>query len=145
MYDEAYARPRIPRPHYAELLGEPRPTDVVELREQVEDWVAVHGVTFADEPFVVDPVPRVLTAAEWSELEAGLAEHGANPIATAGVDVVRDDRAASSCSRTTSARRRAWPTRSPRCKPATCCCPTIRRCAASSAGSTCSAPRWAAA
>jgi uncharacterized circularly permuted ATP-grasp superfamily protein len=134
MFDEAYERPGVPRPHYAALLSELERTDLVELREQVADWVAVHGVTFADEPFVVDPVPRVLAAGEWSELEAGLVQrvralnafvadlhgprrivaegvvppalvvsadhhepgmaglgkHGANPIAIAGLDVVRD-------------------------------------------------------
>jgi uncharacterized circularly permuted ATP-grasp superfamily protein len=134
MYDEAYARPGVPRPHYATLLSEVRRANLVELQEQIEDWVAVHDVTFADEPFAVDPVPRVLTADEWRDLEAGLVqrvralnafvrdvhgprlileegvvppvlmvsadhhepamagltEHGANPIAVAGLDVVRD-------------------------------------------------------
>jgi uncharacterized circularly permuted ATP-grasp superfamily protein len=134
MYDEVYVRPGIPRPHYAALLSEVQRTDLVELREQVGDWVAVHDVTFADEPFAVDPLPRVLTADEWRHLEAGLVqrvralnafvrdvhgprliledgvvppvlmvsadhhepamagltEHGANPIAVAGLDVVRD-------------------------------------------------------
>jgi uncharacterized circularly permuted ATP-grasp superfamily protein len=135
MYDEAYARPGIPRPRYAALLSELRGADLVELQEQVADWVCVHGVTFAGEPFAVDPVPRVLAAEEWRDLEAGLvqrvralnafvrdvhgprviieegivppvllasadhhepamaglAEHGANPIAVAGLDVVRDE------------------------------------------------------
>jgi uncharacterized circularly permuted ATP-grasp superfamily protein len=134
MYDEAYERTGVPRPHYAALLSELQRTDLVELHGQVADWNAVHDVTFADEPFAVDPVPRVLTAAEWRELEAGLvqrvralnafvrdvhgprriveedvvppvlmvsadhhepamaglAEHRANPIAVAGLDVVRD-------------------------------------------------------
>ena len=133
MYDEAYARRGRPRPHYAALLSELRRANLVELQEQVADWVAVHGLTFADGPFAVDPVPRVLTAEEWRDLEAGLvqrvralnafvrdvhgprviveegvvppvlmisadhhepamaglAEHGANPIAVAGLDVVR--------------------------------------------------------
>jgi uncharacterized circularly permuted ATP-grasp superfamily protein len=135
MYDEAYARPGIPRPHYAALLSELRRADLVELQEQIADWVCVHGVTFAGEPFAVDPVPRALTAEEWRDLEAGLvqrvralnafvrdvhgprviveegvvapvllasadhhepamaglAEHGANPIAVAGLDIVRDE------------------------------------------------------
>jgi uncharacterized circularly permuted ATP-grasp superfamily protein len=134
MYDEAYLRPGVPRPHYAGLLEELGSRDLSELQAQADDWVAVHGVTFAGAPFAIDPVPRVLTAAEWSELEAGLvqrvralnayvrdvhgerriveegvvpaalvafadhhepamaglAEHGANPIAVAGLDVVRD-------------------------------------------------------
>ena len=42
MYDEVYVRPGVPRPHYAALLSEVRRTDLVELQEQVADWVAVH-------------------------------------------------------------------------------------------------------
>jgi uncharacterized circularly permuted ATP-grasp superfamily protein len=134
MYEEAYASPGVPRPQYAELLAELQRPGLVELQEQIGDWIDVHGVTFADAPFAVDPVPRVLTADEWSGLEAGLvqrvralnafvedvhgprrivqegvvppllvasanhhepgmaglAKHGANPIAVAGLDVVRD-------------------------------------------------------
>jgi uncharacterized circularly permuted ATP-grasp superfamily protein len=134
MYDEVYARPGIARPHYAAILSDVQRTDLVELREQVADWVDVHDVTFAGEPFAVDPMPRLLTADEWRRLEAGLVqrvralnafvrdvhgprlileagvvppvlmvsadhhepamagltEHGANPIAVAGLDVVRD-------------------------------------------------------
>jgi uncharacterized circularly permuted ATP-grasp superfamily protein len=134
MYDEAYARPGVPRAHYAELLSELQRAGLAELQAQAADWIDVHGVSFAGAPFAVDPVPRVLTADEWTELEAGLvqrvralnayvrdvhgerrilgagvvphalvsfadhhepamaglAEHGANPIAVAGLDVVRD-------------------------------------------------------
>jgi uncharacterized circularly permuted ATP-grasp superfamily protein len=137
MYDEAYGSPGVARPHYVELLAELRRSGAAALQERVADWVDARGVTFGgeDAPFAIDAVPRVLTAAEWSELEAGLvqrvralnayvvdvhgerrivdagvvphslvafadhhepamaglAEHGANPIAVAGLDVVRDD------------------------------------------------------
>jgi uncharacterized circularly permuted ATP-grasp superfamily protein len=135
MYDEVYGTPGVPRPQYVELLAELQRSGLAELQERVADWVDVHGVTFGGAPFAVDPVPRVLTAEEWRELEAGLvqrvralnayvadvhgerriveagvvppalvafadhhepamaglAEHGANPIAVAGLDVVRDD------------------------------------------------------
>jgi uncharacterized circularly permuted ATP-grasp superfamily protein len=134
MYEEAYASPGVPRPQYAELLAELQRPGLAELEEHIGDWIDVHGVTFADAPFAIDPVPRVLTADEWRGLEAGLvqrvralnafvedvhgrrrivaegvvppslvasadhhepgmaglAEHGANPIAVAGLDVVRD-------------------------------------------------------
>ncbi|MEJ7892157.1 MAG: circularly permuted type 2 ATP-grasp protein [Solirubrobacteraceae bacterium] len=42
----------------------------------VEDWVAHADVTFGDEtkPFKLDPVPRVLSAAEWDPLAAGLGQ-----------------------------------------------------------------------
>jgi uncharacterized circularly permuted ATP-grasp superfamily protein len=134
MYEEAYGSPGVPRPQYAELLAELQRPGLAELEEHIGDWIDVHGVTFADAPFAIDPVPRVLTADEWRGLEAGLvqrvralnafvedvhgrrrivaegvvppslvasadhhepgmaglAEHGANPIAVAGLDVVRD-------------------------------------------------------
>jgi uncharacterized circularly permuted ATP-grasp superfamily protein len=134
MYEEAYASPGVPRPQYAEVLAELQRPGLAELEEHIGDWIDVHGVTFADAPFAIDPVPRVLTADEWRGLEAGLvqrvralnafvedvhgrrrivaegvvppslvasadhhepgmaglAEHGANPIAVAGLDVVRD-------------------------------------------------------
>jgi uncharacterized circularly permuted ATP-grasp superfamily protein len=134
MYDEAHERPGVARAHYTDLLADVRRAGLRELHEQAADWVAVHGVTFADRPFALDPVPRVLTAAEWHGLEAGIvqrvralnafvrdvhgpraivdagvvppalvtsadhhepamagmAEHGANPIAVAGLDIVRD-------------------------------------------------------
>jgi uncharacterized circularly permuted ATP-grasp superfamily protein len=134
MYDEAYERPGVPRAHYADLLGHLDRTDLSALRSRVADWVDTEGASFGTEPFMLDPVPRVLTAAEWRELEAGIvqrvralnafvrdvhgpraiveagvvppvllasadhhepamagmAEHGANPIAVAGLDVVRD-------------------------------------------------------
>jgi uncharacterized circularly permuted ATP-grasp superfamily protein len=138
MYDEAYAGPGVARPHYAALLRELEGRDLSGLDRAITEAVAARGVTFGGSdgkaPFAVDPVPRVLTAAEWDELEAGLvqrvralnayvqdihgprriieegvvpailvvgaehhepgmaglAEHGANPIAVAGLDVVRD-------------------------------------------------------
>jgi uncharacterized circularly permuted ATP-grasp superfamily protein len=138
MYDEAYASPGVARPHYAALLRELEGSDLSGLEREISDALVARGVTFGgsngNAPFAVDPVPRVLTAAEWNELEAGLvqrvralnayvqdihgprriieegvvppilvvaadhhepgmaglAEHGANPIAVAGLDVVRD-------------------------------------------------------
>ena len=134
MYEEAYARPGVARPHYAQLLSRLERADLADLRARVAAAVAAQGVTFAGAPFAIDPVPRVLTAAEWGELEAGLvqrvralnafvrdvhgerriveagvvphslvafadhhepamaglAEHSGNPIAVAGLDVVRD-------------------------------------------------------
>jgi uncharacterized circularly permuted ATP-grasp superfamily protein len=138
MYDEAYIRPGVARPQYAELLRTLENSDLSALQRRIGESLAARGVTFGSEgedtSFTVDPVPRVLTAAEWSELEAGLmqrvralnayvqdihgerrilaegvmpaivvvsadhhepgmaglSEHGANPIAVAGLDVVRD-------------------------------------------------------
>ena len=52
--------------------------DLEELAVEVERHGADEGVVFhsadGDEVFVIDPVPRVLAAAEWARVEAGLAQ-----------------------------------------------------------------------
>jgi uncharacterized circularly permuted ATP-grasp superfamily protein len=71
-YDEAYDDSGRPRPQYAELLGAlERPG---ELAEQVRDRLRGRGVSFGEAAFALDPVPRVLTADEWSELQVGVAQ-----------------------------------------------------------------------
>jgi uncharacterized circularly permuted ATP-grasp superfamily protein len=67
-YDEAYDERGEPRPHYAELLASLE--DPGALSEEVRRRLGARGVTFGAEPARVDPVPRILTAAEWSELQA---------------------------------------------------------------------------
>jgi uncharacterized circularly permuted ATP-grasp superfamily protein len=71
-YDEAYDEHGEPRPQYAELLaslGDPGA-----LAEEVRRRLGARGVTFGDEPEALDPVPRVLTEPEWTELQAGIAQ-----------------------------------------------------------------------
>ena len=74
-YDEAYDGGGRPRPHYAGLLaalGDPG-----ELAAHVKERLRARGVWFgasADGLFTLDPVPRLLTAAEWSELQVGVAQ-----------------------------------------------------------------------
>lgn len=74
-YDEAYDESGNPRPHYAEVLAaleEPGPV-AAEVARRLE----ARGVTFGaaeDGVFTLDPVPRILTAAEWSELQTGIAQ-----------------------------------------------------------------------
>jgi uncharacterized circularly permuted ATP-grasp superfamily protein len=74
-YDEAYDEAGTPRPQYAEVLaalGEPGA-----LAEEVKRRLRSRGVTFGAAPdglFALDPVPRVLTEPEWSELQAGIAQ-----------------------------------------------------------------------
>ena len=71
--DEAYGAEGQPRPLYVELLEELGRRDLAELRERVEARVAAAGLTFGEgEPIAVDPVPRLLAAAEWERLRAGL-------------------------------------------------------------------------
>jgi carboxylate-amine ligase len=72
-FDEAFDADGTPRPHYAPLLNALAETDLQELRERVEARVAERGLTFGTgEPIAVDPVPRLVEAAEWERLEAGL-------------------------------------------------------------------------
>src|SRR3954465_6810573 len=74
-YDEAFEAPGAPREHYADLLAALGDTDLDALEELVTEHVRHSGVTFGEgAPFVIDPVPRLLTKAEWEELETGLAQ-----------------------------------------------------------------------
>jgi uncharacterized circularly permuted ATP-grasp superfamily protein len=74
-YDEAYDESGAPRPHYAELLeglDDPGAT-AAEVSRRLE----ARGVTFgADggEVPTIDPIPRILTEPEWSELQAGIGQ-----------------------------------------------------------------------
>ncbi len=74
-YDEAYDEGGRPREHYApllEALGDP-----AELAARVKERLRGRGVSFGAAPdgvFALDPVPRLLTAAEWSELQVGVAQ-----------------------------------------------------------------------
>jgi uncharacterized circularly permuted ATP-grasp superfamily protein len=71
-YDEAFEEDGRPRPHYEQVLaalGDPG-----ELAAQVEQRLRGRGVAFGDGVFALDPVPRLLTAPEWSELQVGIAQ-----------------------------------------------------------------------
>ncbi|MDX6634818.1 MAG: hypothetical protein QOF06_1021 [Solirubrobacterales bacterium] len=73
--DEAYDAGGAPRPLYAGLLEELDRGELKKLRERVEAKVAGSGLTFGpDEPIAVDPVPRLIDAAEWERLQAGLVQ-----------------------------------------------------------------------
>jgi uncharacterized circularly permuted ATP-grasp superfamily protein len=63
-----------PRPGYAELLGALAGTDLADLRMRVNRHLAEREVTFGTSPFIVDPIPRLITRGEWEELTAGLAQ-----------------------------------------------------------------------
>src|SRR4051795_12730117 len=74
-YDEAFSATGSPRPHYAALLAALDGHDLDRLAELVTRQMRSSGATFGDgEVFRLDPVPRLVTAAEWAELEAGLAQ-----------------------------------------------------------------------
>jgi uncharacterized circularly permuted ATP-grasp superfamily protein len=77
-YDEAFARPGVARPHYRPVLDALADEDLDGLVGRLAEEVAAREVTFGlgpDAPvFHLDPVPRVLTADEWAELDAGLVQ-----------------------------------------------------------------------
>src|SRR5215211_3379173 len=72
-FDEAFAETGAPRPPYAELLGALAQQDLPSLRERVQSNVAAAGLQFGpDREIPVDPIPRLIEAAEWEALEPGL-------------------------------------------------------------------------
>ena len=71
-YDEAYEESGQPRPQYAELLR--ALDDPAHLAARVEERLRGRGVAFGDGVFALDPVPRILTADEWSEIQVGVAQ-----------------------------------------------------------------------
>jgi len=72
-FDEGFAATGTPRLPYAELLGALAQQDLPALRERVRSNVAAAGLQFGPEREIpVDPVPRLIEAAEWEALEPGL-------------------------------------------------------------------------
>lgn len=76
-YDEAYDDSGAVRASYAALLDRLGTTDLDALTRRVNDRLERDGVVFGGaegHPFRVDPVPRLITATEWAEVERGLAQ-----------------------------------------------------------------------
>ncbi|HLH13242.1 MAG TPA: circularly permuted type 2 ATP-grasp protein, partial [Solirubrobacteraceae bacterium] len=77
-FDEAFDRTGSPRPPYAKALAALAEHDLRELERRMRLAVRGRGVVFGgaagEREFALDPVPRVFEAAEWSELERGLAQ-----------------------------------------------------------------------
>jgi uncharacterized circularly permuted ATP-grasp superfamily protein len=72
-FDEAFAKTGTARPPYVAVIDALARQDLVELRERVRSNIDRIGLSFGPGvPMVVDPVPRVIDAAEWEALEAGL-------------------------------------------------------------------------
>ena len=74
-YDEAYDEGGEPRPQYAEVLA--ALDDPASLAAEVKHRLRERGVTFSAAPdgvYALDPVPRILTEPEWSELQAGIGQ-----------------------------------------------------------------------
>jgi len=77
-YDEVVDADGTIRPTAGGAIRALAGRDLEELAVAVERHSADEGVVFhsavGDEVFVIDPVPRVIAAAEWARIEAGLAQ-----------------------------------------------------------------------
>lgn len=84
-YDELLAAPDAPRPHWAAFmraLADRAGPDVADTLSLTERQIREHGITYnvyadpkgADRPWEVDPLPLLLSAHEWREIEAGIAQ-----------------------------------------------------------------------
>jgi uncharacterized circularly permuted ATP-grasp superfamily protein len=84
-YDEMFAAPGAPRPHYAKLfhtLAEMVPEQFDERRKIVDLSFLLQDITFtvyrdgagAERLFPFDLIPRIVPHSEWSRVERGLAQ-----------------------------------------------------------------------
>ena len=84
-YDEMLAGPGMPRPHWDPLLRALAAREgpgVGETLSLTEREIRETGITYnvyadpkgADRPWEVDPLPLLLSAAEWDEIESGIAQ-----------------------------------------------------------------------
>ena len=96
-WDEAYASPGHPRAEYADVLGALAELDLPECAERMTADLRERGVWIGVPDFFrLDPVPRLLRAAEWAHVERGALQrvraleafvadaHGARRIVDAG-------------------------------------------------------------
>ncbi len=73
-FNEAHDEAGHPRPGYDALLAALAELELDELQRAATAVLARDGVGFGEDPFVIDPVPRILTGAEWDGLAAGLGQ-----------------------------------------------------------------------
>jgi carboxylate-amine ligase len=74
-WDEAFESPGVVRAHYADVMAGLADVGLQRAARDVEASLRERDVTFGGEDgakFVVDPVPRIITAVEWEELTTGL-------------------------------------------------------------------------
>jgi uncharacterized circularly permuted ATP-grasp superfamily protein len=79
IYDEAFASDGRPRPHYRELMTALGAVDPGSLANEVEEHLRAEGVTFGASEgglLALDPVPRLIAAAEWEPIATGIAQRG---------------------------------------------------------------------
>lgn len=84
-YDELLSAPGSPRPHWDAFMRSLAAREGVEVSETLalmEREIRENGITYnvyadpkgADRPWEVDPLPLLLSAAEWEEISAGIAQ-----------------------------------------------------------------------
>jgi uncharacterized circularly permuted ATP-grasp superfamily protein len=70
--DEAFDAEGTARSAYEPVLRALARSDPAALAESVRERVRRDGVVFDGGPFVLDPIPRLIEAAEWERIESGL-------------------------------------------------------------------------
>ena len=73
-YDEAFEADGHPRAHYGAVMAALDRADLDGVAKALRDDGEQRGVRYGEGRFRIDPVPRVLTAAEWHHLEAGIGQ-----------------------------------------------------------------------
>ena len=84
-YDELLSAPGSPRPHwdaFLRSLAGREGSEVTETLSLMEREIRENGITYnvyadpkgADRPWEVDPLPLLLSAAEWDDISAGIAQ-----------------------------------------------------------------------
>ncbi len=84
-YDELLAGPQLPRPHWQAFLrslAERAGPDVSDSLSLMEREIHENGITYnvyadpkgVDRPWEVDPLPLLISAAEWETIEAGIVQ-----------------------------------------------------------------------
>ena len=73
-YDEERDDGGAPRQGYAAAFEALDGCDLDDLRRAVASRLEGRGVSFGGDPFVIDPVPRLIPADDWDALAAGLAQ-----------------------------------------------------------------------
>jgi len=84
-YDELLAEPGEPRPHweaFLKALASRQGPDIGDTLSLMEREIRENGITYnvyadpqgADRPWEVDPLPLLISPAEWDEIEAGIAQ-----------------------------------------------------------------------
>lgn len=77
-FDEAFDEAGQPRPHYEAIIEQLGGLDLSALKTRAQAHVDERGVAFTTatgtQPFVVDPIPRVITAEEWRTISTGVAQ-----------------------------------------------------------------------